>query len=427
MKEWLLALAVSLFLPLRSSAATPHAAASSPDSVTHVAGSGFRLVSNASGTLNFRLYATVRYLNENGLDDHYTDSFGQTKPVNTLHDIQVNKVIFYFYGWLLNPKLRYLTYAWTTNSSQGLSAQVVVAGNVEYAFSDRATLGFGINSLPGTRSTAGTFPMWLAVDNRVIADEFFRPSYSTGLWMKGTLARQFRYQLMVANNLSQLGVDAGQLDNDLSTFSGDLWWTGANDFGKGFGDFDRHERMATRIGVHYTNSDEDRQSQPGTEAPDNTQIRLSDGNIVFIPGLFGPGISVEKIAYHMAAVDGGVKWHGLALGGEAYFRRLDNLRGPGVGTLSFDHMNDQGLSWYASGMAIPSTLELYLRGSKVFGERGDPWDARVGGSWFLWKNQTIRWHNEVIVLSHSPVGALSLPYVVGGNGVVFNSNFEINF
>jgi hypothetical protein len=89
---------------------------------------------------------------------------------------------------------------------------------------------------------------------------------------------------MVANNLSQLGVDAGQLDNDLSTFSGDVSWTSANDFGKGFGDFDRHERVATRVGVHYTYSDEDRQSQPGTEAPDNTQIRLSDGNIVFTPG-----------------------------------------------------------------------------------------------------------------------------------------------
>ena len=78
-------------------------------------------------------------------------------------------------------------------------------------------------------------------------------------------------------------------------------------------------------------------------------------------------------------------------------------------------------------MAVPKTFELYARGSKIFGGYGNPWDARAGGNWYLWKNQTVRWHNELMYLQGCPVGALSLPYVVGGTGVVFNSNFEINF
>jgi hypothetical protein len=48
-------------------------------------------------------------------------------------------------------------------------------------------------------------------------------------------------------------------------------------------------------GIHYTHSLEDAQSQPGTNAIENSQIRLGDGNVIFTPGLFGPGIEVDKV------------------------------------------------------------------------------------------------------------------------------------
>ena len=55
----------------------------------------------------------------------------------------------------MSPKFRYLAYVWTQNTAQGQGAQVVIAGNFSYAFSEHFTLGFGINGLPGTRSTGG--------------------------------------------------------------------------------------------------------------------------------------------------------------------------------------------------------------------------------------------------------------------------------
>ena len=54
-----------------------------------------------------------------------------------------------------------------------------------------------------------------------------------------------------------------------------------------FGDFDYHENVATRLGAHYTHSLEDRQGQPGTNGIENTQIRLTDGSVIFTPDLFG--------------------------------------------------------------------------------------------------------------------------------------------
>ena len=73
----------------------------------------------------------------------------------------MNKVIVYLQGWLFSEKFRYLTYVWTTNTSQGQGAQVVVAGNLGYHFNEHLGVYAGIGSLPGTRSTAGNFWYWL--------------------------------------------------------------------------------------------------------------------------------------------------------------------------------------------------------------------------------------------------------------------------
>ena len=60
--------------------------------------------------------------------------------------------------------------------------------------------------------------------------------------------------------------------------------------------------------MHYTHSLEDKQSQPGTEGIENSQIRLTDGSIIFTPDLFGPGITVNEVDYRMSSVDAGVKY-----------------------------------------------------------------------------------------------------------------------
>ena len=78
-------------------------------------------------------------------------------------------------------------------------------------------------------------------------------------------------------------------------------------------------------------------------------------------------------------------------------------------------------------MVLPEKLQVYLGGSMIFGEYGDPWDARLGVNWFPFGNKTVRWNNELIYLSRSPVGGLAYPYAVGGTGVVFQSNFEVAF
>ena len=387
---------------------------------------GYKVANTDRGDLSISIYSYARYLNQLGLDATYTDAFGNVKNIQQRQDFQLQKVQIKFLGWILDPKFRYFLYAWSSNASQGLGAQVVLAGNLNYSFNKSISIGAGIRSLPGTRSVEGNFPFWLGVDTRLIADEFFRPSYTSGVWAWGKITNRLDYIAMVGNNLSTLGVSAAQLNNGFNTISTSLVWTPTTgEFGPGFGDFEDHQKLATRLAAHFTRSDEDKQEQPSSDQFENTQIRLEDGSVIFTPNLFGQGISITDVTYKMAAFDGGLKYRGYSLEGEYFLRWLDHFHGPG--TAGLPRVFSHGFQMQASAMVVPKTLQVYLGGSTVYGKYGNPWDFRSGLSFFPFKNRVVRWNNELLYLHKSAVGYTSVPFALGGTGPVFHSNLELAF
>jgi hypothetical protein len=393
---------------------------------TYTPNLGFKVANTEHGDLSISIYTYARYLNQRLLDATYTNAFGTVTNIQRRQDFQLQKVQIKFLGWIMSPKFRYFLYAWTSNPTQGQGAQVVVAGNLNYTFSKYFTFSAGITSLPGTRSVEGNFPFWLGIDTRLIADEFFRPSYTSGIWAKGAITDKLRYQAMLGNNLSTLGVSALQLDNRFNTFAGGLIWTPTTgDYGQGFGDFEGHDKAAIRLAAHFTRSHETTEEQPNTQTFENTQIRLADGTIIFTPNLFGPGITVNAVNYKMSSFDGGVKYHGFALEGEYFLRWLNKFVGPG--TAGLPNLFDHGFQMQGSAMLIPKSLQLYAGGSTVFGKFGNPYDTRIGLNWFPWKNKVVRVNNEFLYLYRSPVGYTSVPFTVGGKGLVFHSNLEMAF
>jgi hypothetical protein len=394
----------------------------------HIPNLGFRLYEGEKGQIYVRLFTYVRYLNQKGLDPSYTDSFGKTFSVAQREDVQIQKFFLPFSGWFLTPKLRYYLYVWSSNASQGDPAQVVGAGNISFTFNRHVTLGGGITSLPAVRSTEGQFPYWLGVDDRLTSDEFFRGSYTSGFWLKGEISTKVKYMAMLANNLSTLGVSAAQLDNEFNTTSLMLQWlptTGEFGLYGTFGDFDYHEKVATRLAGHYTHSREDKQSQPGANGIENSQIRLTDGSIIFTPDLFGPGITVNKVDYDMTSIDAGVKYKGLSLEAEYYWRWLSNFAG--TNTAGIADIDDHGFQVQSSAMLVPKTLQLYLGGAAIRGRYGNSSEARAGANWYVLKERGFRVNAEWLHLNKCPVGYTAVPYPVGGNGHVFHVNFEMNF
>jgi hypothetical protein len=407
-------------------AVTPES--SKPKPLSYVPNAGFLLFDGDKGQIYFRLFSYARYLNQRNLDDQYVDAFGKTHTVQRRQDIQLQKFFAPFSGWFLTPKMRYYLYVWSSNASQGDPAQVVGGGNLSWTFNRFVTVGAGITSLPAVRSTEGQFPYWLGVDDRLIADEFFRGSYTSGVWLKGEFTTKVKYQAMFANNLSTLGVSAAQLDNRLDTQSYSVAWmptTGEFGLWNTFGDYDDHEALATRIAVHFTHSLEEKQSQPGTEGIENSQIRLTDGSVVFTPDLFGPGITVNEVDYRMSSVDAGLKYQGMSLEGEYYWRWLSNFNG--INTEHLPGINDHGYQLQASAMVVPKIVQPYFGVSQVFGRYGDQWEVRGGSNFYPMKQRGIRVNGEWMYVDRSPVGYTAYPYPVGGKGTVFHINLEMNF
>jgi hypothetical protein len=387
---------------------------------------GYKVANTELGDMNVSIYSYVRYLNQKNLAPTYTNYFGVTSTLQQRQDVQINKVQIKFLGWMLNPKLRYFLYAWTSNASQGQGAQVVLAGNLSYRFNKYFTLAGGITALPGTRSVEGQFPFWLGVDTRLITDEFFRPSYTSGIWAKGDLTKKLRYYSMIGNNLSTLGVSAAQIDNAFNTISSMVEWDPTTgEFGAGFGDFENHQKLATRLAGHYTTSTETAQEQPGQDTFENTQIRLSDGSVIFTPNLFKPGTTVSSLRYQMTSIDGGFKYHGWAFEGEGFWRWLNDFKGQGTAGLPGRY--DTGYQFQLSMMPIQKKLQLYSGGSHIFGQYGNPYDARIGTNWFPYKNRVLRWNTEALYLFRSPVGYTSVPFPLGGKGWVFDTTVELAF
>lgn len=389
---------------------------------------GFRIYESDKGQVYFRLFSYLRYLNQKGLDPTYVDSFGTTHPVQTREDVQLNKVFLPFSGWFLDPKFRYYLWFWTSNAAAGEGGQVVGGGSLSYVFNDLVTLGGGLGALPTVRSNENQFPYWLGVDDRTMADEFFRGSYTMGVWARGKLPSSLSYAVMVGNNLSNLGISAAQLSTGLNTQSFQLVWTPTTgEFGYlgAFGDYEQHQKVATRLGAHYTHSREDAQNQSNPNAVDNSQTRLTDGNIVFARDLFGPGIAVDRVTYEMASADAGIKYNGFALEAEYFWRRLSNFAGPQ--TEGIANIEDHGYQVQASAMVVPKVLQVYLSGSGIRGPYGNASEVRAGANWYVKHERGIRVNAEWIRLNRCPTGYTAIPLSVGANGDVFHANFEVGF
>lgn len=388
-------------------------------------GVGFKIANTEYGDVSLSLYTYARYLNQRAIEPTYTNAFGVTSNLQQRQDFQLNKLQIKFLGWMMSPKLRYFLYAWTSNATQGQGAQVVLAGNLSYSFNKYLTVGAGIFSLPGARSVEGNFPYWLSVDCRLIADEFFRPSYTSGIKASGTIAKGLTYQAMVANNRSTLGVSAAQLPNHFNTVASVLVWMPKGDYGLGWGDFEDHESPVTRFGFHFNHSDENKQSQPNGDTFENVQLRLSDGSVIFTPNLFGPGITITDARWKMASFDAGIKYRGFAVEGEYYWQWINDFRGTNTSGLPTDYA--YGYQLQGSAMVVPKTLQIYAGGSEIIGQFGRPWDFRAGTNYFPFKNKVVRWNSEFLYLYRSPVGYTSVPFPLGGTGPIFHTTLELAF
>jgi hypothetical protein len=144
--------------------------------------------------LRFNNNTQVRYLNTLDSSDTFTDHLGVTREVHNRNDITVNRSMFIFAGYMFDPRLQYSLTVWTSAGA----ASIVVAGNIGWRFNKGLTLTGGYTGVPGSRSLVSTFPFFQPTD-RSMADNFFRPGFTQGVWANGEPVKGLNYLAFVGN------------------------------------------------------------------------------------------------------------------------------------------------------------------------------------------------------------------------------------
>ena len=366
--------------------------------------------------LRFNNNTQIRYLNTTSSNDTFTDHLGVVREVHNRNDITVNRSMFILGGYIFDKRVIYSLTVWTSAGA----ASIVVAGNIGWRFSKRLSLIGGYTGVPGSRSLVNTFPYYTSTD-RSMADNFFRPGFTQGVWATGELFKGFTYQAFVGNSLNTLNITANKLDTKLLV-AGSVWWEPLGGYGQPgksvnmYDDYFAKKKVRIRLGTSFTRSPEDRFSNLDVSSPENTALYNSDGVLTFSTGAFAPGVTVDRALYKMWAIDGGIKYNGLAINGQYFMRWLSNFvaDGPIPVTSTFDH----GYELSASYFVIPRKVLLYGKSSQVFGQFGNSYEYAGGVKWHFLPTERLWLNAELMRVNKAPYSGAFTPYTAGMNGWV---------
>ena len=196
-----------------------------------------------------------------------------------------------------------------------------------------------------------------------------------------------------------------------------------------FGDWEWHDKLATRFGVSTAHSREERFTDAATGATGNTLLKLADSLNVFDTGSLAPGVTVQRADYRLLSFDAGMKYRGIFLQTEIYTRWLDEFEADGP--LPVDSILDKGFYVQGAFFPVKKKLELYGATSQIFGDKaagfGNSYEYLGGLNFYPTDTRNHRLNLQVKDVNHSPVSSTFGYYVGGQDGPTFSAAFSVFF
>jgi hypothetical protein len=384
-------------------------------------GKGFSIVKTKVASLNIGLYSIVRYLNQLPGEQVWRDHLERERELTGRNDFYWHRVMIWFSGFVMTPKLTYTATVWTIMTTQ----QTLVYGNLQYKFNKHFIAGAGIMPNISVRSMQGPFPFYLSTD-RTMGEESLRAGFTNGLFLKGEVLRRLNYTVMLGDNLSILGIAAAKLTRTLSKGAGLVWMPTTGEYGPrgGLVDFEHHKKAATRFGINYTHCRDNRFNNTGQPSPDNTQIRMTDGVLFFETGALADDVTVQEANYDMVAIDLGLKYRGFNVQLELYDRQLSKFTADGL--LPISTLRDKGYSLQVSQMLIRSKLNIYGIHSYFFDEfKRHPWEVGGGFNFYPAKSRSWRLNAQAHYVYKSSAGGTFGLYAGGQTGTTITIGTDI--
>jgi len=374
--------------------------------------------------LKMNLTTQLRYTGFARSVASWTDSSGLVLPVLNRSYFALNRNWFTFTGYAFSPQLQYTATVFSTSTTN----QTVAVGAVSYAFSKGLALSSGYYKVPGTREWIESARYTLGAD-RTMANTFFRPSVSPGVWINGEPVDGFFYYAGIFNDFNSAFNGANRISNHM-TYSGNIWWEPLGSFGPGFADEEYHERLVLRTGASLTYQRVLREPdlQLGQTNPENTILRLSDGTPLFQPSALAPGVTLTGANVALFSYDLAFKYRGFSLSGEYYGRWIYGLetRGGAVPGPDLNLFDTGGLA-QLSYAPVPKRFELFARTSGVFGRFGDGSEYGGGANWYVFSTRNVRVTFEAKRINHSSASNVLYGYFAGESGTLFQLQLLTDF
>ena len=374
--------------------------------------------------LKVNLTSQLRYSGFVRSTETWTDSSGRVIPVLQRSNFALNRNWFTFSGYAFSPKLQFFAMVFSTSTTN----QTIAMGATKYAFSKGLTLSSGYYKVPGTREWLESARYTLGTD-RSMANTFFRPSLSPGVWIDGEPLENVYYLAGVFNNFNAAALGTNRVNNNM-TYSANLWWEPLGEFGPGYSDQEFHEDPVIRTGSSLTFQRSRREPDLalGQTNPEDTILRLSDGTPIYQRGALADGVTVTAANITLFSYDLALKYRGLSLSGEYYGRWLNGIDARG-GLIPRPYLNlfDTGGLAQMSFAIIPKRLELYARTSGVYGTFGDGSEYGGGLNWYIYDKRNVRGTFEVKRINHSPANNALYGYFAGESGTLFQLQLLTDF
>jgi hypothetical protein len=350
----------------------------------------------------------------------WTDNAGVTRPVRDRNAWDIERARLIFSGYALDERLTYFLHL--DGDTDGAETVDFFDYWWGWECTDRFQLQFGKRKVPASRQWLLTARHTRLID-RPMANDFFRPDRTTGIFGVGRVGETGHYELMVGNGYRTANVPPSELDNRFA-FAATNYWDPRGDFGRQIVDYDYTCEPLVRLGHSFVYSSQER-NVDGVEVDEPAFLRLTDGTQLIAANALAPGVTVSQYDIVLYGLDAALKWRGWSVNGEVFFQWVEDIRGDGP--LPSNDIYQHGFYVEGGRFLVPKKLDVNLRYSQVSSRFGEGSEVAGGFNWYPLDTPKLKVSFDVTSLDSSPLNNTTSDILVGDDGLLFRTQLQAEF
>lgn len=367
-----------------------------------------------NGWIQFRHHGFARNV------ETWTDNSGVTRPVLNRNAFDVERARLTMAGYAVDPRLTY--FLQLDGDTDGADTVDFFDYWWGWQFTDRFKVELGKRKVP-----AGL--QWLLGARRTrfidrpMADDFFRPDRTVGIFGVGEFGQNGHYELMLGNGFRTANLPNSLTDDQL-TIAATTYLEPAGPFGLQIVDFEGTSKPLWRVGHSFVFSPQ-AGDRLGLSLAESDFLRLSDGTRLTEIGALAPGVTVSGYDLFLYGMELACKYRGWSMTSEVFLRWVNDLRADGP--LPVQELRENGFYVEGGKFLIASKLDWNVRYSQVGGEFGTASEYAAGLNWYPLAKPSLKISFDVTQLDGSPLQNPTSDILVGDSGTLFRSQFQAEF